>query len=359
MPPELEQQILEEYRKKRQLYGTYGSKLQRLLEELVRNSGVMIHSVSGRTKDEESLRKKLVRPGGKYATLSDVTDICGVRVITYFAEEVDKVAALIETEFDIDKRNSVDKRKALDPDQFGYLSVHYIARLKANRLGLGEYAAYKECVAEIQLRSILQHAWAEIEHDLGYKSEAGVPRDLQRQFSRLAGLLEIADDGFTSLRKDLTDYSQSVSGKIKNQPEELLIDSVSLLALIDSDPSIKEFDQKILRLSAGRLTEPRDLDRHATAAIRLGFKTIGELKAAMVARRESWRQFIEAFWQGRAVEGTLPTGISLYYFLVFYAMQDGGADRLFEAYFEGRDDLTNRGPFFYSVLRAFDASKPG
>ena len=319
----------------------------------------MVHSVTGRTKDEESLRKKLSRPGEKYATLSDVTDICGVRIVTYFAEEVDKVAALIEKEFDIDRRNSVDKRKALDPDRFGYLSVHYIAKFNASRLELGEYAAYKECVAEIQIRSILQHAWAEIEHDLGYKSEAGVPRDLQRQFSRLAGLLEIADDGFTSLRKDLTDYSQSVSGKIKNQPEELLIDSVSLSALIDSDPSIKEFDQLILSLTAGRMAGPRDLDRHATAAIKLGFKTIGELKAAMVAKGESWRRFIDAFWQGRTVEGTFPTGISLDYFLVLYAMQDGGADRLVEAYFEGRDDLTNRGPFFYNVLRAFDALNPG
>ena len=105
-----------------------------------------------------------------------------MRIITYFAEEVDAVAQLIEREFTIDRKNSIDKRMALDPDQFGYLSVHYIVSLAANRSQLPEYAALSGLSAEIQIRSILQHAWAEIEHDLGYKSQTAVPRDVVRQF---------------------------------------------------------------------------------------------------------------------------------------------------------------------------------
>ncbi|TMR94372.1 GTP pyrophosphokinase [Nonomuraea basaltis] len=112
----------------------------------------------------------------------------------------------------------MDKRKALDPDRFGYLSLHYVASLDTRRAELAEYKRFANNGFEIQIRSILQHAWAEIEHDLGYKSRLGVPSTTRRRFSRLAGLLELADAEFVSIRDELRLYEKRVESDLANQP---------------------------------------------------------------------------------------------------------------------------------------------
>jgi ppGpp synthetase/RelA/SpoT-type nucleotidyltranferase len=118
---------------------------------------------------------------------------------------------MVEREFVVDRTNSVDKRTLLDPDRFGYQSLHYVAALSVARTGLAEYGRFTGLRVEIQIRSTLQHAWAEIEHDLGYKSAAGVPRDIRRRFSRIAGLLELADEEFSVIRRDLDAYTSEQS----------------------------------------------------------------------------------------------------------------------------------------------------
>ena len=154
--------ILKEYRNKCALYENFTKKIEALTKELISIKGMRVHPISSRTKEETSLKNKVARPGGGYSTLNDVTDITGVRVITFFDGDVDAVAEVIEKEFDIDVENSVDKRKLMDPDRFGYLSLHYVAKLSAARLQLSEYKQFSDCNFEIQIRSILQHTWAEI-----------------------------------------------------------------------------------------------------------------------------------------------------------------------------------------------------
>src|SRR5207249_2570243 len=78
-------------------------------------------------------------------------------------------------------------------------SVHYSVRLSDNRSGLPEYARFAELVAEIQVRTIMQHAWAEIEHDIQYKAVETIPSRIRRRFMDLAGLLEIADREFQAI----------------------------------------------------------------------------------------------------------------------------------------------------------------
>lgn len=177
--------------------------LERLIQALLEVEGIQIHSVTSRIKSKNSVLRKLQRPG-RVGGIDDLTDMLGVRIITYFQDDVDTVARLIEREFTIDRDNSVDKRALMDPDRFGYLSIHYVARLNLDRIALPEYRSYDNIRFEIQVRSILQHAWAEIEHDLGYKSESSVPREVRRRFSQLAGLLELADKEFLEIRKNLT-----------------------------------------------------------------------------------------------------------------------------------------------------------
>jgi putative GTP pyrophosphokinase len=105
---------------------------------------------------------------------------------------------MVECEFVIDWENSVDKGELLSPDRFGYLSVHYVASLSPSRLALPEYKQYGSIKAEIQVRSILQHAWAEIERGLGYRNQT-MPGRVRRRFSMVAGLLEMADKEFRDI----------------------------------------------------------------------------------------------------------------------------------------------------------------
>ena len=187
----------------------FGLILEGLIQSTLEANGLQVHSVTSRVKSKASIRRKLERLD-RERDINSLTDILGIRIITYFRDEVDAVARLIENEFLIDKERSVDKRAALDPDRFGYLSLHYIAQLNQNRSQLVEYSMYTGVLFEVQIRSILQHAWAEIEHDRGYKSEAEVPKAVRRRFSRLASLLELADDEFLGLRDELARLPRSI-----------------------------------------------------------------------------------------------------------------------------------------------------
>lgn len=87
--------------------------------------------------------------------------------------------------------------------------MHYVVGMSLQRLSLCEYKMFRDLKCEIQIRSILQHAWAEIEHDIGYKNEIAIPKQMRRKFSRIAGLLEIADQEFVQIRSELEDYRKS------------------------------------------------------------------------------------------------------------------------------------------------------
>ena len=146
--------VLNEYDQLRDLCEGYTQRLSELLDQLLAASSIHVHSVTFRLKTRESLKKKLYSTQDKYESLEDVTDICGVRVTTYFADDVDRVAEIVENEFEIDVGNSVDKRALLDPDRFGYISVHYVVGLSAVRSELTEYQDFRDLKAEVQIRSI-------------------------------------------------------------------------------------------------------------------------------------------------------------------------------------------------------------
>ena len=175
--------LMEQYTSSCLTYSAFKQELEHLVTRLLNENRIRVHSISSRVKDEISLERKIDKALDKYSSLVDITDIVGLRIITYFSDEVDAVAKLMEQEFNIDFSNSVDKRALLDPDRFGYLSIHYVVSLSGARCGLTEYKEFSSLKAEIQIRSILQHTWAEIEHDLGYKSKEAIPRDIRRAFT--------------------------------------------------------------------------------------------------------------------------------------------------------------------------------
>lgn len=204
--------MITQYNTRKNMYEQYTTYLESLLTALIEESDIHYHTISGRTKSERSLYEKLKKGTHKYKTLDDITDIVGVRIVTHFASDVSEIAELIEREFQIDRENSVDKRKQMEVNQFGYMSLHYVAELDPKGLDSDEYDDVTGVKAEIQICSILQHAWAEIEHDFGYKVEKQVPWEVRRAFSRIASLLETADLEFDRIRNRMKE-------DVKNEDE--------------------------------------------------------------------------------------------------------------------------------------------
>jgi putative GTP pyrophosphokinase len=237
--------LVAHYQREYETYRSFTEAVYLLLTQLLHEKGFRFHTIERRTKSLNSLGTKLGKSPEKYQDLSDISDLCGVRVITYFADDVDPIAAAIAEEFSIDWKRSEDKRKPTEPERFGYASLHYVANLSPNRKGLTEYKRFANLVVEIQLRSVLQHAWAEIEHDLGYKSPQAIPASIRHQFSRLAGLMELGDTEFMRIRLDLTTYQRNVSTQVKTAPSDVLIDRLSVQSLIASNKRVKELDQML------------------------------------------------------------------------------------------------------------------
>ena len=202
--------LVAQYNRSLASYEAITTQFQSMLSLLLQSQPLHLHSISGRTKNSRSLADKIVKHKHKYQSLNDITDLCGIRIITYYDDEVDKIAQVIRQNFSVDQKNSIDKRKKLNPTEFGYTSLHLIVNLPVNAKGICQEAFTHICKVEIQIRSILQHAWAEIEHDLEYKNPAGTSDEIRRRFSRMAGLLEVADSEFRTLR-DTLDGSLAVT----------------------------------------------------------------------------------------------------------------------------------------------------
>jgi ppGpp synthetase/RelA/SpoT-type nucleotidyltranferase len=307
---------MSEFEKQCGAYTAFTEVTEKLMKELLKENNIRVHSVTSRVKDKESLRKKIGKSEKQLAKLGEIPDISGLRIITYFADDVNLVARMIENEFDVDEQLSVNKIDLLDPDRFGYVSLHYVAKLSASRLKLTEYKRFADCQCEIQIRSILQHAWAEIEHDLGYKSTLAVPKQIRRRFSRLAGLLEIADAEFDQIRYSLQLYEKEVPGQIIAAPETVLINKASLKSLIMTSSIVKELDEEIAKVTGTKIQKTYvDVDELVNRFQYVGLETIAQIDITLRSERSAIvsfaKQWVDEY--SRARGGYFDSGISLFY----------------------------------------------
>ena len=257
--------ILEEFRGAKPVFEKMQVEVKRILQETLERNGLVVTAIETRIKTEESLAGKLALKGAKYATLSDITDILGARIITFYTDDVDRIAAMAEQLFEIDWTNSVDKRKLHQLDSFGYNSLHSICRLPGY-----DYRF------ELQLRTTLQHAWASINHDTGYKSGVEIPREYMRRINRLAGLLEIADDEFSHIRTEINDYRRRVQQLVQNgQLDDVQLDGDTFRSYLN----VRPFDKLNRRIAAINQAEVQEvpLIRYLAVLKELGCSSLGDV----------------------------------------------------------------------------------
>jgi Uncharacterized protein conserved in bacteria len=234
------------YDKNKLKFNICTSEVSKLIEKILNNQGIAFQSIAHRVKSENSFLKKCEKE--KYDKPEEqITDMAGIRIITYTNKEVEQICNVINNEFDIDINNSGNKADNLGDDKVGYLSVHYVAKLNASRNELPEYYEIKNLKFEIQIRTLLQHAWAEIEHDRNYKFNGKLQKDLKRRFYLIAGVLELMDHEFEKLSYEIDEYAKDVSARIKNGDFNVTIDSTSLLEYMRYKFNIDgDFDSKII-----------------------------------------------------------------------------------------------------------------
>lgn len=318
----------------------YGPRIQDLINDLILPHGISLLSVRHRVKTFPSASAKLAANPSKYGSFTALHDFLGLRVITYLASEVDEVVGHLKSAFEVDDSRSIDKQASIDPDRFGYVSYHLVAKISADRAALPEWKAADGFYFEIQVRSVLQHAWAEIEHDLGYKSVTGIPPHLRRRFARLAGLLELADAEFDALTGDVAAHVKEIEkGLAIGDPVPL--DHDSIIALTTGDGPIGRADRAIAAATGAqleeeisdnaadaRLNELEDVGYRDTRAVE---EAVGRNFDALVKFASGWLNIPEPVGLRSPSAGddglysTLSPGVSLFYLYLHESIEDDDA----------------------------------
>jgi ppGpp synthetase/RelA/SpoT-type nucleotidyltranferase len=258
----------------REIRGHYQKYADFLKEVLEQGSSKLapLAIIGSRVKSIASFAEKILRKREKYGRpdgtlpadpLVRMTDLCGGRVIAQTSAHVDAMCEFIKEVFDVDLANSEDASQRLRPTEFGYRSVHYVVTVNPEKLrdaGITTEVPPEilELKAEIQVRTLLEHAWADIGHEMTYKTELKVPDRIRRQFAALAAVLEGVDRQLGSLLHGLEEFKSNFGAYHKPEEVEAEIDRLRIVLSVGSDnpagPGNPDMAVKIaqLALSIGR-----------------------------------------------------------------------------------------------------------
>ena len=199
------------------------------IEDVLSDAGLTYDHVTARVKEWRSLRSKSRkrRPDGTLMyphPWQDIHDLIGVRVTTYHSTEIPRIIEALTEVFEV--RRSVDKTaQTRVSGSFGYGSHHLILRVPPAQV-TPVLQAYAGREFEVQIRTVLQHAWAEFEHDIRYKRRGNTGKlapEVDRAFTLAAGLIELADQQFDLIaaQQSATDTTAPIDLDVKFTAETL------------------------------------------------------------------------------------------------------------------------------------------
>lgn len=337
--------ILDEYRDKIPVFERMKEVILDEIRESLTSNGILVTALEARIKTEPSLAGKLALKGNKYHTLDDITDILGCRVITFYSDEVDKIAALVQAKFDVDWENSVDKRKQHSLESFGYMSLHYICRIPASLYHDEAHPEINDIRFEVQMRTAIQHVWANMYHDTGYKSGVEIPPEHLRNLNRLAGMLELADDEFSRIRTQINDYRRKVQALVKDGNfDEVPLNGDTFKSYLQLEP-FKMLNEKIAAINQAEIQEINAMFFLEPLKL-MGFKTLGDLEKmksdySLLAYRLAVHQI------GKTDLDIVSSTIGLQNLCIVYLMENGAGVDEMTAFFDSLN-----GPSSYNRQQA-------
>jgi ppGpp synthetase/RelA/SpoT-type nucleotidyltranferase len=277
MESEIQKQV-EAYCQVKETYEAFADFLGTVLTSSMNKLGISAN-ISTRAKGKPNFVEKMIRKQGKCPDpIHQFTDLCGARIIVDFTNDIEPVCNFIQSYFDIDEANSEDAGRRLGASEFGYRSVHYIVSLNKDKLAslfddlelnpdpllntlppaLYAHSTENACAivilptgpmfkAEIQVRTLLQHAWAVFAHDRVYKSDFNVPDKWKRDTNRIAATLENADNEFARTIEGIESYRTYFGAYMTREERK---DEVKILdTVFKLDPQNRDLAHQIARLA--------------------------------------------------------------------------------------------------------------
>jgi len=262
-----------EFEKKRPTYERLKDEAVFILDEALNRKNIKVHLFVSRVKSAKSFIDKVKRKQSE-KPFQEIQDIVGLRVVCLFLSDIPRIGDVLRSSFEVLSEDN--KIEDYEVSSFGYLSVHFIAKMKREFAG-PRYDEIKRVSFEIQVRTITMDAWATISHYLDYKSDRDVPKELRRDFYALSGLFYVADTHFETFFKS-REESRATITKLFQKPEPQLDQEINLDSL--TAYLHKKFPNR-------RHAEPKFVS-----------ELIGELSRAGYSKIRAIEDTLEKAWQG-------------------------------------------------------------
>lgn len=314
--------IIRQYYDNKELYEELKGDLEDILTSILKRNSFKISNMSIRIKREDTLKRKIIYKN-KYKDIKQITDIVAARIIVLFENDIDRLYECIKSNFDVVEYNDKRKKNYDDRIDFGYNSLHLLLKFTDTRCQLVEYSKYKDIVFELQIRTIVQHSWAEIEHGLGYKSQYEIPKDIRRRLTRISATLELLDEEFVAIKKELEDYNNGIE-----HIEKVMKTDINVHSLIQYRHNSKElnhiFDYIVNKYQL-KVYEDQRLISELRLVKRfhvLGYSTIQELNQFILEYQEDIKSIADSLLEYLAIDSINYYNIYVWISLVLLA-KDG------------------------------------
>ncbi len=276
-------EIVSEYQDRYPLSKKFAETLKPLFGDLLVQNNISFLQIETRVKSLPSFLDKVYRVLSSGREFSyDCTDLIGVRLITYYMEDVYQIAELIEKSFKVHSQKKEYDAFNRSPDQFGYSSLHYKVSLLPGKRYSQNLEAFQYLVFEVQIRTVAQHAWATIDHKLRYKTTEQIPKPILRQIFQLSALFELADTQFAQIKKQLELQAQHDLEMYKSGDLSARINALTLEYFLEKyRPIIKALLLDAQQIGFSEMSvqhDPNTIRYLLTILKRLGITTMGELE---------------------------------------------------------------------------------
>lgn len=237
-------QLGKDFENKTLAYKRLIQEVQAIIKKKLADEPIDIFGIYERRKKFDSFYKKIIRKNFQSDFFNKVVDIAGVRIVCKYYSELDFIEKCIDEKFNVIQKEK--KITALKINEFGYLSDHYIVKLRKEKTKETEKDLL-DLKCEIQVRTILMHSWATVSHDLDYKQEESLPEDLKKEMYAISGLLYIADQRFNSFKSALLPKFQE---KMETIPQ-----SINLQQNITTEKLVEYLHWKFPERSIGKVRD--------------------------------------------------------------------------------------------------------